>query len=503
MKTTSAIHERHVWTLSTIAALGGISAVVALFAFVNRGLQFDDAFIYYRYIRNVLSGKGLVYNTGEYFNALTSPLHAYLSIPICGVAGSICYPMVVQSAFFLIATIVVMFMLYSKHEARWPFVLFGTALIAGWRYFHSLLGMESPLFLFLISACLLLYERRRTFWLGITCALLVLTRGEGLLLVLTLAAVHLARGRPLPRLLDFIAPSLLLGGHTLFNKLYYGSFLPHTLTAKVQHGRSGLWGDELNFLHVEYQLDWFFVGSLVPLGVFVALVVLGIRRLGRRELNVVVLIFLTALAAFYLVLNVLIYHWYYAPMYLFGCMYAGLGLASLYSLAERAPWVPLARLARTAVVALGAGVLVWSLHVAYAWPASETPPREYPMIGQWLKHNTQPDASVAMVEVGIVGHYSERYIVDILGVVSPKNAESVGRRRFDEWLENYEPDYILVHIPLWPHERSVIEPTRRGRYRADEGFDFPGFRLLVREDYLRMHPPLRFIPPSFQPGTRG
>jgi hypothetical protein len=503
MMTTSGTHQRHVWTLSTSAALAGISAVLAFFAVVNRSLQFDDAFIYYRYVRNVLSGFGLVYNTGEYFNALSSPLHTYLSIPICGIAGSVHYPMVVQSAFFSVAAIVVMFVLYSKHEPRWPFVLFGAALIAGWRYFHSLLGMETPLFLFLTSAVLLLYERRKMFWLGITCALLVLTRGEGLFLVLILAAVHLARRRPLPRLLDFVAPSLLLGGHTLFHKLYYGSFLPHTLTAKIDHGRSGLWGEKLNFFHVEYQLDWFFEGSFVVLGIFVALVVLGIRRLGRTELNFVVLTYLTALAAFYLVLNVLIYHWYYAPMYLFGCMYAGLGLASLYSFAERAAWVPLARLARIAVVALGAGVLVWVSYVAYAWPASAIPPKQYPVLGQWLKQNTPPDASVAMVEVGIVGYYSERYIVDILGVVSPKNAESVGRRRFGEWLENYEPDYILVHMPLWPHEQSVVEPARQGRYRAHEGFDFLGFRLLVREDYLRRHPPLRFIPRSVQPGTGG
>jgi hypothetical protein len=282
----------------------------------------------------------------------------------CGLGGSIRYPMIVQSALFTAATTVALFALYSRHERRWPFVLLGTALIAGWRYFHSLYGMETPLFLFLIVACLLLYERRRTFWLGIACALLVLTRGEGLLLVLTLAAVHLVRRRPLPPARDFVVPALLLGGNTLFNKLYYGSFLPHTLMAKIDQGRSGLWGETLNFLGVEYQLDWYFSGSPLLLGVLVVLALLGVLRLGRAELNAIVLVFLSALTVFYVLLNVPNYHWYYAPLYAFGCMYVGLGAASLYSLAERLRPMPLARLGRAPTVALAVGVLAWTSYAA-------------------------------------------------------------------------------------------------------------------------------------------
>jgi len=36
--------------------------------------------------------------------------------------------------------------------------------------------------------------------------------------------------------------------------------------------------------------------------------------------------------------------------------------------------------------------------------------KPYQIIGQWLKENTPDDAKVALVEIGTVGWYSDRYI---------------------------------------------------------------------------------------------
>ena len=55
-------------------------SIIGINGFIFRGHELDDALIYARYIQNLISGNGLVYNTGEYVNGLTSPLFAYLSI---------------------------------------------------------------------------------------------------------------------------------------------------------------------------------------------------------------------------------------------------------------------------------------------------------------------------------------------------------------------------------------------------------------------------------------
>jgi hypothetical protein len=457
-----------------------VISVVAYFSILNRDYELDDALIYYRYFRNFLEGNGLVYNVGEYFNALTSPLYAYVSLAVCGLFGSIRYPMIAQSGILLAGAAIVLYAVYSKVEQRWPFVVLGTALVAGSRYFYSLYGMETPLFLFLAVLCLWLYERRRLGWLGIAGALLLLTRGEGLFLVLALAGVHLLRRRPLPRVRDFVVPALLIGSNFVFAKLYYGSFLPHTLMAKMDQGRSGLWGEWPIFLGAGYQVEYF-GNSTVLFVAFAVLAVLGIFRLGKSDLNFVVLSFLAALGVFYVALNVPNYHWYYAPFYCFGCIYAGLGAALLFERAGRLKVPALTAIGRTVTVVLALGILGWSAYATHASPVSESKRQvEYRQIGQWLEQNTPLEATVAMVEVGVIGFYCERRVVDVLGLVSPKNAESLGERRFAEWLESYEPDFIVIHAPPWPHEAGAALYAQRGVYGIHGAFPFPGYALLVR-----------------------
>ena len=457
-----------------------VVGVIAYFSFLNRNYQLDDALIYFRYIRNCLAGDGLVYNVGERFNALTSPLHAYLSLAVCGLAGSIRYPMIVMSAALTVALAWGLFVLYKPHEPHGTFVAFGAVLIAASRYFYSVYGMETPLFLVLCVLCLWLYERGKIRALGIAAALLVLTRGEGVFLIAVLGFLHLVRRRPWPPLRDFIVPVALVAVNAAFDFVYYGSPLPHTLMAKIQQGSSGLWGGRWLFFDAGYQIEYF-AGSPVLFAASAILAILGAIRLGRRDLNVAVLSFLAALTVFYLALNVPNYHWYYAPYYAFGSMYVGLGLAALFDVAAKLPAPVLVRAGQGAAVLFGAGILGLQAYATQTRPVSDDARQHsYPVLGEWLAENTPRNASVAMVEVGIIGYYSERRVVDILGLVSPGNSESLGAGRRDEWLTRYDPDFILLHAPLWPHEEGVIGAFQEGRYRVSEAFDFPGFQLLER-----------------------
>lgn len=484
MPTPSEINPRPVARSidSSIVVLSLIAGLIAHFSYLNRHYELDDALIYFRYIRNCLAGDGLVYNVGERFNALTSPLHAYVSLVICGLTGSIRYPMIAVSALLTFAMAWGLFVLYKPHETHWKFVAFGVALIAVSRFFYSVYGMETPLFLLLCVVCLLLYERRQIFALGIAGALLVLTRGEGGLLIAVLCGVDLLRRRPLPPVRDFIAPVVLLAGNAVFDLVYYGSPLPHTLAAKIQQGRSGLWGGRWLFFDVGYQIEYFATNPLL-VAICLTLAILGAYRLGRRDLNVSVLGFLAALTLFYVGLNVPNYHWYYAPFYAFGSMYVGFGLAETYDLASSLRLGTRVHAGHVVTILLGAAILGLQAGATQAHPVSQDPRQViYRQIGEWLSRNTPSDSSVAMVEVGIIGYYSERRVVDILGLVSPGNAESLGDRRLDAWLLRDDPDFIVVHAPLWPHENGVIGAVRQGRYQVSGSFAFPGFALLERAD---------------------
>src|SRR2546421_2455442 len=66
------------WPIATVAAFA-LSAMVALLARVLTGPHpIDDAYITFRYARNLAEGLGLVYNPGEWVLGTTAPLWAIL-----------------------------------------------------------------------------------------------------------------------------------------------------------------------------------------------------------------------------------------------------------------------------------------------------------------------------------------------------------------------------------------------------------------------------------------
>jgi hypothetical protein len=67
----------------------------------------------------------------------------------------------------------------------------------------------------------------------------------------------------------------------------------------------------------------------------------------------------------------------------------------------------------------------------------------YRQVGDWLRANTPPDATVGVAEVGQVGFYAERWMTDYLGLLQPAAAEMLERGDLYSWLVGYAPDYLV------------------------------------------------------------
>jgi hypothetical protein len=468
-----------------LISLAPALALAAFACFQNREFQFEDGLIYQRYVRNALEGHGLVYNVGERFNGLTSPLYSFVTLAVAFAMRDAQAATAIVASLSLFAALVVFALLFSR--ARAPYgAAAGALLAAAHAYLYYTFGVETPLYVLLLGVSVLLFvERASTLWLGVALTLLVLTRPEGALLGVPLAVEHLREKRPLPRLSHFAVPALLLAATGAFNAWYYGSPLPSTAAAKFGQGLSGFFGPWPAFARVGYQFRWFFGGSLWLTALFVLLAVAGVWALRKSVLARVPLGFLALLTAFYLSFNSPNYHWYYGPYYAFAYFYAGAGAARLVEVgAEQLPrWVPaLANsklVVRSALAALLLAVPIAQAEIAWGILGRATNP-DYLEIGRWLRVNTAPRDSIAAVEVGYLGWYSERRIVDILGLVNPLNAAFIAERDVRSWLVHYDPEYILIHDPLWSLEAGVSEVERSGRYAPDPRFSRSGFKLLRR-----------------------
>lgn len=447
------------------------------FSYLNRFFELDDALIYHRYLRNLLRGDGLVYNPGEAFNALTSPAYTYLSLATSWLVGDVGTASTALAAALFLALLTVFFLLFRRVCGPLEAGL-GCLFAASSPYLYQTFGMETLLFVLLTGLCLWLFETEKgAFWLGIACALLLLTRSEGVFLVAALVTRHLWLRRPLPRRRDFLLPILLVSAVMVFNFQYYGEPLPHTAQVKIDQGRSGLWGDWPLFLRAGYHLNWFFGGSRALAALLGLAALGGLWTLRRRSLGWNGAIFLSLLLLFYVGLNIPSYHWYYAPFYLAAFFLAPVGLAGLGKALKKAPNQVLGKAGGLVYAALGLLIFGQFFASNYRRLSTLPPPPAYQQIGLWLKNNVPADAHLAAAEIGTLGWYSELYMIDILGLVTPENSRFIGERRFEAWLDLYSPDLVLIHAPPWATETAVVKAAARGRYLRDSRFSFPGFQL--------------------------
>jgi len=241
-----AIRPVDVLVAGTLALLLWHAAVYAFLV--------DDAFISFRYARNLASGHGLVFNPGyERVEGYTDFLWVVLlaGFYAVGVRLEIAAHVLSIAATIGLWSLVVWFVYRSAPEGRqrWllpaaPLFLGATRSVAVW----STSGLETRLFELLVVGAVFrlvveveaqLAGRPRRPLAALLFALATLTRPDGLLVsaaAFGAAGLYLILRRRL-NVRAFAAGgalfALLVGGHYLFRYAYYGQWFPNTYYAKV------------------------------------------------------------------------------------------------------------------------------------------------------------------------------------------------------------------------------------------------------------------------------
>lgn len=441
--------------------------LVAYYSFQWRNFQQDDALIYLRYIRNFRHGLGLVYNPGEKFNGLTSPLFTYLSLVGSIFVHNLQMLTIGLCAIFLAGTAYFAAKLISKTKLGQGFT---AAAVVTFGPFYLNYGMETSLFLFLIVLSLCLYKRDSGFF-AVALALLIATRTEGIFLALAILTHLLISRRSLPKLRFIFTAAVVVATPFLFNYFYYGDFIASTGAAKIGQGKSGYWG-QWTFFEPATLDRMFFSGREYLAVAGATLAAYGIYKTFNQNYTKAALIFLGLLGAFYGGLNIPSYQWYYAPFFLFALVYSCYGIEIIF---QKLWNTSTSNDARFVAGALVCAVLFSTFQ--FAAPVGGTPHEAYTKIGVWLKKNTTRNATVGLAEIGTVGWHSNRFIIDILGLTNKYNADFLANKDVFSWLTKYQPDYILRHEPYWAMEASVNAMETNGFYEVDPAFKVDGFVL--------------------------
>lgn len=426
--------------------------------------KLEDAFITFRYVANIVSGKGFVFNPGERVLGTTTPLQTLLLALFAYPFGPRSIPAVATVAMPLAGLLAGLAGYMALVRRGIP--AGGAALGMGLLYTNTGIirtgigGMETPLVLLLMGLSLWALITRRPIVTGVLCGLLALCRIDGLIWVALIFGASLLRSwrDTIKQAGAFV---LVLLPWVIFATLYFGSPVPNSMMAKgvvrpgMEHAladlermvRYGQW-----FISgTGFSLDW----RILPLWIVVLAV--GVRKvLQQRPRELTVLVVFPPIYALSMYLGrAPRYEWYLIPITFISLLIAGVGIYEIYR------WVAMTALRRTPAFVnyLIAGVAA-VLAVNYAYGAVPMGIRHLRMaqenedgfrrvVGLWLYDHTPTDASVAMEAIGYQGYYSERRIVDMAGLVTPRAVGYKRRTRqngqiFDWILRDFKPDYFVL-----------------------------------------------------------
>ncbi|MEW6606646.1 MAG: hypothetical protein AB1414_04205 [bacterium] len=418
-----------------------LSLVVIITGILSFGIEEDDPYIIFRYVNNILSGEGWVYNSGEYINGTTSTLNTILYV-----IGGLFYKdipfvaRIINTICLFFASYFLFLIFYNKKKILGGVI--SSLFIAINPYLIQSYGLESMLYLMLMILSLYFYEKNKIIHMSISLALLYLTRGDGIILAIVLYGIYLINSKRIPfkSLALFV---LILLPFLLFLYLYFGSITPNTLYAKVCQGKSGYWHLSFCggiFYYINHYFKNCFIISFLTIPFFFG--VLHIYQ--KKMLDISIFIWMILYYMAYSLLSVPGYRQYYTPLLLPLVYFIGLGCEWLI-------FNPYLRSKLLKIISFFSIVLIIIFplikidYINYKRLPSEYY-LQYREVGLWLKENTPQNASVAAVEIGIVGYYSQRRIVDICGLVMPKDiAYYLMKQDMRYWFYKYKPDYIIFH----------------------------------------------------------
>ncbi len=482
-----------------------LTAVFAMVTPVVYGLITDhiweDYFITFRHSRNLVQGHGLVFQPGERLHGFTSPLGVLLPAVFDRLVGSESYVPALNAfravcvAAFAGGAVLILRALQlagSSGPARFVFILLYATEPKSVGF--TVNGMETALVLFFLAQALYVFcsgwSRR---WLlgGVAFAGLMWTRPDSFVYIAAVSAGSLIftaepRRQVLVALLQAAAVcAVLYLPWFVFAWWYYGSPVPHTVTAKapvdwlahLQQTLGDLPAIYFDRITAVLKPSYASFSACWPAWLDVPATVLGLfscwywlipsaDRLGRLAS----LAFCISIG--YLMLQTITYPWYMPPAGLLAFVAFSSGLFTLA--AKLSDVLPIARPLAISVCAIVGLTSVWLLYsvtrqTAIGQRVIENGHRR--QMGLWLKEHVQPGETVYLESLGYIGFFSNAKIDDWPGLVSQRVVELRRQRIHDvaTMVIDLKPDWIVARSSDLKKMADLREVQEN--YRPVEVFD--------------------------------
>jgi hypothetical protein len=454
-----ALYRRFPLELIAISAV----AILLLFPFLLNanyfGLPFDDSYISLLFARNLADHAKLSFDGATWSAGATSPLHvALLAVPLKAGVEPITASIALGATLHVALICSVYWLANVIFHRRLTAAIAATfAAITGFAVLDALNGMETTLFMVMTTLTVAAFFSARSSraWLaaGILAALALLTRPEALVLLGAMVLYEIVCPRDDRSVFDttslgrfglLVAPSVVaLAALTAF---YYGvtdSFQPGTASAKLWFFREFESDWTVRWDHAQIGL----AGFATPLLPFIGLSAFSIRR---KEALLFAFLWIPFFLAYFALFPGGLSHYWFRYQHVFMPPIFVFAAAGLVSLTANVSWNWRSAIAASAIggiLLIGLVMQYDSLRNNYAKNVNLNEGSNVKM-AEFIRDKLPPDATVATHDIGVVGYYSDREIIDLVGLVNPEVVDYHDGRRLSEYVERVKPDFVLL-FPSW------------------------------------------------------
>jgi len=415
------------------------------------GFSLDDSWIHATIARNIATGHGFSFNPDEPVAGSTGPLYTFLLAAIYAVFHEVVWGAKLLGTLCQCASALLVFSAGRNLDPRGLLRPTLAGLLVGLSpplLWSSVSGMEISLYLLFVCLGLYFYTKGRDIAATLAWALGVWVRPDGLFLV---ALALVTRRERLGRRLAVALPVLLL--FFAFNMAVGGTPFPQTVGAKSH------FGIDLANRTARILFEWLVLWDVPLLNAYDApLVALLFLMVGAgviatfRRYPILALYAIGSPVALSLFRDSsgqqFRYILYVIP---FEILLALAGLDTLARLFTK-------RSAPAIVLAVGMTWVGWQGYESvgkatqHGWNVQNINSMQR-LLGSWAGRVTKPGDRIATNDVGAIGYFGGRYVVDLMGLVSPP-------RPMPENLARYKPELVLVFV-AWFKDYVRVDPVTR------------------------------------------
>lgn len=504
-----------------IAALGLVVCLCGVIGFVtflhlsNQILPEDDAFITYRYVSNLIAGKGLVYNVGEPVMGSSTALYVFwlalmrLLIPLDLAELSVRLNLI----WYLVTALLIYLIVRELTGRKWLGALAVMLVMLELEMLQwSLAGMESFLFVALMLGTALLLERKKYLAAAVLADLSMVARPEGIFVVGVCALTWFRFERK--NVLRFLVCLIGIGSlYYAFAWYTFGTPVPQSVVAKSRGVFELPFADTFKgmALRLSYWLTRdIFPSRILDLAVALVLVVGGAVGLAHvksaRGLILNLLVLLLCFVFIYGVTNAPLFGWYlpwlWAPFFVLEFI----GLWGLANWASTSPnrlmaWIqkntPASGRSPLGYRGIALGMMIFYFVLLALGPyvhALQNPNfnllairardltlrvNAYGDAARWLDTIAPASATAAASEIGAFGYYWHGNVIDPAGLVSPVAVRYFPQAHAERntlqagfstaLLQATTPDFVITH-PALADGKVLSDPWFHREYQLVRAF---------------------------------